>query len=100
MMNRSTATRSKRELFAHAIVLIHHPGDVVRFDERTDWRTSHGQPTDPSSRGHVAIEQGRRYGKRIRDVIEAVLIGIVGRKKRPTINLERERVPDGVGVFG
>ena len=57
------------------------------------------QAADLHRRGDVALNQRRRHGERLGDVVEA-LARAVGRQQRVHVDVEREQIADRVGVLG
>lgn len=63
------------------------------------WGHAQRQAADPSRGDHVAIQQGRREGQLVRDVVEAVA-GVFDWKPWAQIDLKIEQIPRGIGVLG
>jgi hypothetical protein len=58
-----------------------------------------GETADSARGRHVALEACGRDREQVGDVVEAVLIGLVGHRQRATIHPEPEQVTNRVGVF-
>ena len=93
------AARTERQVFAQSRVLNQQPWDVVGLDHRTRQRPTQRLARDFLCSRHVPIEQCGRDRQHIRDVVEAVLIGIVGRQQRADVDLDAEKIADRVGVL-
>src|SRR6266436_5321363 len=63
MANRDSATRSKRQIIAHAIILSEESGDFISLGKWTDLRLPYSHAADLACRGHVPLHQYRRYGE-------------------------------------
>jgi hypothetical protein len=62
-------------------------------------RIADGEPADLRSCVRIALDQHRGNAERTCDVIESVA-RIVARQQLLGVDVEREQVVDGVGVFG
>ena len=74
-------------------------GSVIQLDAGAG-RISEREPADLPRREQVPLHQRRRDRQHLGDVVEAVLVGVVGRQQRPRVDVEREQIADGVRVFG
>jgi hypothetical protein len=72
--------------------------DVVIRCERADLGRSHSDAADFCRCRHIALEQCRRQGKRVGDVVETVT-RIVRRQKQCGINVHIEEIANRVRVF-
>ena len=90
--------RSERQVVADGAVLVHRAVDGIDLGHRAHARVAHDELADAPRRGQVALDQGRRDGQHLGDVVEALLL-VVGREQRVGVDLEAEDVADGVGVL-
>ena len=60
---------------------------------------ANSEATDSRGRRQIAFEQHWRNRENARDVVETLLIRVVGRQQRSTVDLEPEQVTNGVRVF-
>ena len=97
--NRDSATRPKRQIIAHAIILREELGDFICLGKWTDLRLSHGHTTDRARSGHVPLQQDRRYGEGVPYVVES-MVHFVDREQRFPVDVDRKQVPNCIGVFG
>ena len=98
--NADPAPGAERHVVARPIVLHQenrHPVDVGAGPER---RLPHREPGDFASRREIALHQGRRDRQDVGHVVEAVLVDVVRRQERRHVDVERQQIPDGVGVLG
>ena len=94
------AARTERQVLAEPRVLNQQPRDVVGLDRRARQRPAQRLARDFLRGRHVPIEQCRRNRQHIGDVVEPVLIGIVGGQQRADVDLDAEEIADGVRVLG
>ena len=81
------------------VVLREHRRHEIGRDARTDRVAADGQPADAPGRPEVPLKQQRRHAQRVGDVVEPVA-RVVRRQQGRDIHVQREQVPDGVGVLG
>ena len=99
MAKRNSAARPEGQILAHALRLHQQLGDVVALGVGADRGVSHGEARNLPGGGYVSFQQQRRYREHVRVIVIAVT-GLVGRKKRFAVNLQRQQIADRVGVFG
>ena len=87
-----------RQLFVHALVLPEAARDVEGLDGRTGPRIADGEPADLLRREHIPLEESRRNREDVSDVVEPV-VRLVGRQQRSRVDVQREQVPNRVGVL-
>ena len=92
------AARTERLELAHPCMLQKHRRRRVGRGRGADRRLADGQLRDLAGGEHVALEQRRRQGQHIRDVVEAVA-QIIGWQQLAAIDVERKQVTDGVRVL-
>ncbi len=98
MPHQGSANRPERQSL-DVLVLREILSNTIRLGAGADLRVPNRQRTDPVCRDQVAFQQEGRYPQRVRDVVES--IGrIVRREQRRDVDIEREQIADGVGVFG
>ena len=97
--NRNSATRAKRQILAHAIVLHEELMNLVLLRERTGPRFSYRQTSDLARRRHVPFEQHRRHREGVTDVVKP-MVHFVDGKQQFAVDVDRKQVADHVGVFG
>ena len=93
------AARTERKVLAEPRVLDQQPRDVVGLDRRAGQRPAQRLTRDFLRGRHVPIQERRRNRQHVGDVVEPVLIGIVGGKQRADVDLDAEEIADGVGVL-
>ncbi len=97
--DRRAAARAERQLLVHAVVLPHRAvRDVIDGRARHDGRVAHGQTADLVGCEQVPLEEPRRHGQHVGDVVEPVA-GVIGRQHRLAVDFEAEQVADRVGVL-
>ena len=99
MPHGNAAARTKRKVLAEPRVLDQQPWDVVGLDRRAGQRPAQRLTRDFLRGRHVPIQECRRNRQHIGNVVEPVLIGIVGGKQRADVDLDAEEIADGVGVL-
>ena len=80
MANHRAALRPKGEILARPVVLHQRFGDLIRVDDRRHGGIANGEATDSRGRRQVAFEQHGRNREHARDVVETLLIRVVGRQ--------------------
>ena len=98
VLDRDAAARPERQVVADRAVLVHRAVDGIDLGYRAHARIAHDELADAPRRGQVALDQGRRDGQHLGDVVEAFLL-VVGREQGVDVDLEAEDVADGVGVL-
>ena len=98
MANRDSATRSKRQIIAHAIILSEEPGDFVSLRKWTDLRLPYSHAADLARSGHIPLHQYRRYGEGVPYVVESMVHFIDG-KQRFTVEVDRKQVAYCIGIL-
>ena len=91
------AVRPERQPF-DVLVLRQVMARAIDLGARTHFRVPHRQRADAIGRGEIAIEQRRRHGEHVADVVEAVA-GVVGRQQGRHVHVEREHIADGVRIL-
>ena len=98
--NRGAAARPEWQRLARPIVLDQRRGNLERVDDRIDRGIADGESTDCRGRGEVALQQGRRDRQDAGDIVEALVVRLVGQQERSTVDLECEQVADRVRILG
>ncbi len=99
MPNESAAARAERHVLTHAIDLIEPVRDRIGLVRHRHRGIADGQPADPAGRGKIPLHQQRRHLQHVADIVEAVA-GVVGRQHLGNLDLDRQQIANGVGVFG
>ena len=92
--------RAERQVVAQPGVLNQQTRNGVGLARRTGQRPPQRLTGDFFRRGHVPVEQRGRHRQHLGDVVEPVLVGIVGRKQRADVGVDAEEIADRVGVLG
>ena len=92
------AARPERQAFDVIVLGAIGRHSVDRADRRRR-RIADGQRADPARGGQILLEQRRRDLQDIGDVVEPVRL-VVGRQERRRVDVEREHVAHGGGIFG
>ncbi len=99
MIHRDTAARSERQVFALTFFLHDVQRDLVGVDRRIDGRQAGRKPRDLARNGHVAFEVRGGNRKRVGEVIEAAVCGVVAGQQRFHVEVDGEQIADRVVVF-
>src|SRR5215471_14998919 len=99
MLNRDSATRAEREIFAGTVVLDAVFVGIINGNGRADRGISQGKTADLACRGHISFQQQRRYGEDVANIVEAIS-RIIGRKQLVGVDIDREQVTNGIREFG
>ena len=100
MANRCSTARAERQVLALLALLDQVLRDVVGLDDgAAGWRVADSEPADLLGGRHIPFEQGGRERQRRRDVVEAVLVGRVGRDQLGHVDVEVEQVADDIAVL-
>ena len=99
VVNRDAAARSERQVFALPVVLHDVQRNFECFDRRARRRKARREPRDLASHRHVAFQVSRRNRKRIREIVEAAVRGVVAGQERLHVDVEREKVANRIVVF-
>ena len=99
MANRQSSPGTERKLFAHAAGLHCQGRSRVGGGCRVQRGVADGESTDFPGRRQVSFQEQRREREGVGDVVEPVR-QVVGRQQRWTVDLQRQQVPDRVGVLG
>ena len=97
-MDQNAAARAQRQAF-DVLGLRKISGHTIGDRGGTGQHIPDRQTADLGGRRRVALDQRRRNGQRVGDIVEA-FARIVGGKKRRGVDIDREQVANGVGVFG
>jgi len=98
VVNRQTAARSERQIFARAILLRVVERHSILRHVRADRGICDGQPSDAARGDKIPIQQARRDREHVRDVVESVS-RVVGRQIRARIDADAQKVANGVCIF-
>ena len=98
--HRDAPARAEREVLAQPVVLVQQQRDAVGLDARHRRGEPHREPADLARRREVAFQEGRRDRQHRRHVVEAVLVGVVGRQEGRDVDLDLEQVAHRVAVLG
>ena len=99
VLDGDAAARPERQVVADGSVLVHRAVDGIDLGYRAHAGIAHDELADAARRGQVALDQRRRDGEDLGDVVEAFLL-VIGRQQGVDVDLEAEDVADGVGVLG
>ena len=99
MAHREPAPRPERQILAHPPVLGEQGRRPVEGGGGAQRRVADGLAADLRGGQQVALEQPRRDGEDVADVVEAVA-RLVGRQEGLGVDVEGQDVADGVGVLG
>ena len=97
--HREPAPRPERQVLARTPVLGEQRRCPVESGGGAQRRVPDSLPADLRGGQQVALEQPRRDGEDVADVVEAVP-RLVGRQQGLGVDLEGQQVADGVGVLG
>src|SRR4030095_15849864 len=98
--DRNAAARSERQFLAGTIVLRGRGGNANRVLDRGDRRVADREPADRVRRRHVVLEKSRGDREHTGDVVESLLVALVGWQQRASVYVERQQIANGVGVLG
>ena len=98
--HRDAPARPERQVLAQPVVLVQQQGDAMGLDAGHRRRQPHREPRDLARRRQVAFEEGRRDRQHRRHVVEAVLVGVVGRQQGRDVDLDLQQVAHRVAVLG
>ena len=98
--HRDAPARAERQVLAEPVVLVEQQGDAVGLDARHRRGQPDGEPGDLARRRQVAFQEGGRDRQHRRHVVEAVLVGVVGRQQGRDVDLDLEQVAHRVAVLG
>ena len=90
------AARAERQVLVRATVLHERPRDAVRDSPHRG--VADGQPADLARRRHVALQEQRRDGQDVGDIVEAPA-RVVGRQQCRNVDVEIEQVAHRTAVF-
>ncbi len=97
--NRCPAARAERHRFAHAFELNESSRNVVGLIGDRKLRIADCERADLACRREIALQQQRRHLQHVGDIVESVA-DVVGRQQLRNVDVEREQIANGVGVFG
>src|SRR5207253_2273696 len=74
-------------------------GRVELLLERLHSHVADCHAADTAGGNHIPLQQYRRHGEDIADVVEAVT-GVVHRQRGTGVHVERKQITNGIAVFG
>ena len=98
--NRDAAARAERQQVVLPIVLQQGGMHPVGRHGRTDGGNADGEAADPPRCRQVPRHQVRRDREHVAVVVEAVLVGVVGRQQLGDVDVDREQVADRGVILG
>ena len=98
--NRDAAARAERQQVVLPLVLHQAGMHPVGRDGGADGGDAHGETADSARRRKVPRHQVRRDREHVAVVVEAVLVGVVGRQQLGDVDVYREQVADRGVIFG
>ena len=99
MAHRDAAARTQRQVLAHPLVLDQEARKLIVRGHRLCVAIADRAAADLARRGEIALHQHRRDSEHVADIVEAVT-GIVRRQHLAHVDIERQQIANGVGVFG
>src|SRR5215472_16077197 len=72
VMNRHSAPRSERKVFAHTIILFEVAGKLERLDGRTHGTIPNRKAGDHTRRRQISLEKSGRHGEHVPVVVKSV----------------------------
>ena len=98
--NRDAAARAERQQVVLPLVLHQAGMHPVGRDGGADGGDADGEAADAARGREVPRHQVRRDREHVAVVVEAVLVGVVGRQQLGDVDVDREEVADGGVVLG
>ena len=98
--NRDAAARAERQQVVLPVVLHQAGMHPVGRDAGADGGCADGEAADPARGREVPRHQIRRDREHVAVVVEAVLVGVVGRQQGGDVDIDREQVADRGMILG
>ena len=98
VVHRHAPAGAERQVVAGVVVLNLAVGHAVGVEARPQGGVADRELADLPGRVEVALHEGRRHREHVGDVVEALVV-VVGREQRLGVDLEAEKVADGVAVL-
>ena len=98
--NRDAAAGAERQQVVLPVVLHQAGMHPVGCDRGADGGNADGEAADSASGRQVPRHQVRRDREHVAVVVEAVLVGVVGRQQRGDVDVDREQIADRGVILG